>query len=103
LPHYALQYLRYAGPGYAVFGPGLTLLFSLHGAGKVRGPVIGLLPHLTIIVSGGASPVTPEAVIRLFRNMGSRRCLRSRPPKHARPFLTWINEIDLPDSYTALP
>lgn len=51
--HYAEQYLRYAGPGYAFFGLGLTLFFASQGAGKVLGPVIGSSLRLAIIAVGG--------------------------------------------------
>lgn len=51
--HYAEQYLRFAGPGYAFFGLGLTLFFASQGAGKVLGPVIGSSLRLAIIAVGG--------------------------------------------------
>jgi MATE family, multidrug efflux pump len=51
--HYCAQYLRYAGPAFALFGLGLTLYFASQGAGKVLGPVLAGTLRLVIVCLGG--------------------------------------------------
>jgi putative MATE family efflux protein len=53
--HYASQYLRWAGPGYAFFGLGLTLFFAAQAAGRVLGPVLGGTSRLLVVCIGGAA------------------------------------------------
>jgi putative MATE family efflux protein len=51
---YASQYLRWAGPGFAFFGLGLTLFFAAQAAGRVLGPVLGGTSRLLVVCIGGA-------------------------------------------------
>jgi putative MATE family efflux protein len=50
---YAQQFLRYAGPGFAFYGLGLTLYFASQGAGRVLGVVLGSSVRLAVIAIGG--------------------------------------------------
>lgn len=50
---FAGEYLRWAGPGYAFFGLGLTLFFASQGAGRVLGPVLGGTLRLAMVCVGG--------------------------------------------------
>jgi putative MATE family efflux protein len=47
-------YLRWAGPGFAFYGFGITLYFASQGAGQVLGPVLGATMRLAVIAIGGA-------------------------------------------------
>ena len=51
---YAGQYLRWAGPGFALFGLGLTLYFASQGSGRVLGPVLASTLRLAIVAGVGA-------------------------------------------------
>ncbi len=51
---YARQYLRWAGPGFALFGLGLTLYFASQGSGKVLGPVLAATVRLLVVAGVGA-------------------------------------------------
>jgi putative MATE family efflux protein len=46
-------YLTHAGPGYALFGLGLTLYFASQGAGRVLGPVLAATLRLAVVAGGG--------------------------------------------------
>ena len=55
-PHVLAQaelYLRWAGPGFAFYGFGMTLYFASQGAGQVLGPVLGSTMRLAVIAIGG--------------------------------------------------
>ena len=58
---YARQYLRWAGPGFALFGLGLTLYFASQGSGKVLGPVLAATLRLALVAGVGAWLVAREA------------------------------------------
>jgi putative MATE family efflux protein len=49
----AEAYLRWAGPGFAFYGFGITLYFASQGAGQVLGPVLGSTMRLAVIAIGG--------------------------------------------------
>ena len=51
---HAELYLRWAGPGFAFYGLGITLYFASQGAGQVLGPVLGATMRLAVIALGGA-------------------------------------------------
>ena len=51
---YARQYLRWAGPGFALFGFGLTLYFASQGSGHVLGPVLAATLRLVVVAGAGA-------------------------------------------------
>lgn len=57
----ARAYLRFAGPGFALFGIGLALYFSSQGAGRVLGPILGGTTRLAIVAIGGWLLVTMDA------------------------------------------
>lgn len=50
---YARQYLRWAGPGFALFGLGLTLYFASQGSGRVLGPVLAGTLRLLVVAGAG--------------------------------------------------
>jgi putative MATE family efflux protein len=50
---YADQYLRWAGPGFAFFGLGLTLYFASQGAGRIGGPVLTATLRLALVAVMG--------------------------------------------------
>ena len=52
---HAELYLRWAGPGFAFYGLGITLYFASQGAGQVLGPVLGATMRLAVIAIGGAA------------------------------------------------
>ena len=52
---HAELYLRWAGPGFAFYGLGISLYFASQGAGRVLGPVLGATMRLAVIVLGGAA------------------------------------------------
>ena len=49
----ANTYLRWAGPGFAVLGMGLTLYFASQGSGRILGPVLAATVRLLVIAVGG--------------------------------------------------
>jgi Na+-driven multidrug efflux pump len=49
----ANEYLRIAGPAFALFGFGHGLYFSSQGSGKILGPVLAGTLRLTIVAVGG--------------------------------------------------
>ncbi len=51
---YARQYLRWAGPAFALFGVGLTLYFASQGSGKVLGPVLTGTLRLVVVIAVGS-------------------------------------------------
>lgn len=51
---YADQYLRWAGPAFALFGFGLTLYFASQGSGRVLGPVLAATLRLGMVAGVGA-------------------------------------------------
>jgi Na+-driven multidrug efflux pump len=57
----AETYLRWAGPGFAFYGLGITLYFASQGAGRVLGPVLGATMRLAVIAIGGALLALSEA------------------------------------------
>jgi putative MATE family efflux protein len=50
---YADQYLRWAGPAFALFGFGLTLYFASQGSGRVLGPVLAATLRLAVVAGVG--------------------------------------------------
>jgi putative MATE family efflux protein len=50
---YADQYLRWAGPAFALFGLGLTLYFASQGSGRVLGPVLAATLRLAVVAGVG--------------------------------------------------
>lgn len=58
---YASQYLRWAGPGFALFGLGLTLYFASQGAGKIGGPVLASTARLILVAVAGYWLFTHQA------------------------------------------
>lgn len=50
----ARQYLRSAGPAFALFGLGLTLFFASQGAGRMLGPVLASTLRLLVVAIAGA-------------------------------------------------
>ncbi len=58
---YARQYLRWAGPGFALFGLGLTLYFASQGSGRVLGPVLASTLRLLLVAGVGAWLLSREA------------------------------------------
>jgi putative MATE family efflux protein len=49
----AQAYLRWAGPGFAFYGLGISLYFAAQGAGQVLGPVLGATMRLAVVALGG--------------------------------------------------
>jgi putative MATE family efflux protein len=58
---YARQYLRWAGPGFAFFGLGLTLYFASQGSGHMLGPVLAGTVRLVLVAGAGATLVASDA------------------------------------------
>jgi len=52
---HAELYLRWAGPGFAFYGLGITLYFASQGAGQVLGPVLGATMRLAVVALGGTA------------------------------------------------
>jgi len=50
---YARQYLRWAGPGFAFFGLGVTLYFASQGSGHMLGPVLAGTVRLVLVAGVG--------------------------------------------------
>jgi Na+-driven multidrug efflux pump len=58
---YARQYLRWAGPGFAFFGLGVTLYFASQGSGHMLGPVLAGTVRLVLVAGAGAALVASDA------------------------------------------
>ena len=58
---YARQYLRWAGPGFAFFGLGVTLYFASQGSGRVLGPVLAGTVRLVLVAGVGVWLVASNA------------------------------------------
>jgi Na+-driven multidrug efflux pump len=58
---YARQYLRWAGPGFAFFGLGVTLYFASQGSGHMLGPVLAGTVRLVLVAGVGAVLVASDA------------------------------------------
>jgi putative MATE family efflux protein len=63
---YARQYLRCAGPGFALFGLGLTLYFASQGSGRVLGPVLASTLRLIIVAGVGVWLASRDAAAWQF-------------------------------------
>jgi Na+-driven multidrug efflux pump len=73
---HARSYLRWAGPGFALFGLGLTLYFAAQGAGNVAAPVAAsLLRFVFVLVAGHAVASTVAQPWALFAVVGSAMAL----------------------------
>jgi len=69
---HARSYLRWAGPGFALFGLGLTLYFAAQGAGNVLAPVAASLLRFGIVaVAGYALASIQAAPWTLFALVGA--------------------------------
>jgi putative MATE family efflux protein len=65
-------YLRWAGPGFAFVGLGLSLYFAAQGSGKVLAPVLAGTVRLLLILIGGAwLAVSGAPVWSLFALVGA--------------------------------
>jgi hypothetical protein len=53
--------LRWAGPGFAFAGLGLSLYFASQGSGKMLSPVLAGTIRLVMISAGGMLPTAAEA------------------------------------------
>ena len=63
----ARQYLRWAGPGFALFGLGLCLYFASQGAGRILGPVLAATVRLVLVLAvGGALAAAGAPLWTLF-------------------------------------
>jgi putative MATE family efflux protein len=51
---YTRQYLRWAGPAFALYGLGLALFFAAQGSGKILGPVLAGTLRLALVAGVGA-------------------------------------------------
>ncbi len=49
----ANAYLRWAGPGFALFGLGIALYFASQGSGRILGPVLAATVRLVVVAAGG--------------------------------------------------
>jgi len=58
---YARQYLRWAGPGFAFFGLGVTLYFASQGSGHMLGPVLAGTVRLVLVAVLGVWLVARNA------------------------------------------
>lgn len=58
---YARQYLRWAGPGFAFFGLGVTLYFASQGSGHMLGPVLAGTVRLVLVAGAGVWLVASSA------------------------------------------
>jgi Na+-driven multidrug efflux pump len=73
---HARSYLRWAGPGFAFFGLGLTLYFAAQGAGKVAAPVAAsLLRFLFVLLAGHALAAAVPQPWALFALVGAAMAL----------------------------
>jgi putative MATE family efflux protein len=69
---YARQYLRWAGPGFAFFGLGVTLYFASQGSGHMLGPVLAGTVRLVLVAGAGLWLVTTGAPAwQLFALVGA--------------------------------
>ncbi len=57
----AASYFQWAGPGYGLFGMGLSLYFSSLGAGHALGPVLAGTLRLVLVAAGGWWLATAQA------------------------------------------
>jgi putative MATE family efflux protein len=68
----ARSYLRWAGPGFAFFGMGLTLYFAAQGAGNVVAPVVAsILRFLFVLLAGTAVASLDTGPWALFALVGA--------------------------------
>jgi len=69
---YARLYLRWAGPGFAFFGLGVTLYFASQGSGHMLGPVLAGTVRLALVAGAGATLVASAAPAwQLFALVGA--------------------------------
>lgn len=72
----AASYLRWAGPGFGLFGLGLTLYFAAQGAGNVVAPVTAsVLRFLFVLAVGNAVAASGAGPWALFALVGAAMVL----------------------------
>jgi putative MATE family efflux protein len=90
-------YLRWAGPGFAFVGLGLSLFFASQGSGKVLAPVLAGTTRLLVVAVGGwwlAAGQTP--VWSLFALVGASMAASGLSVAAAVYMTPWGNRVSSP-------